>query len=451
MEMVEAGAGGGHGDMNQQHELEIDDADVFKDLMSLCVEKLHGQPKLLSSVVQMLTDATSKGGSAISLQLADLSIEASINAAAHGAENDELEDVEDLPLEKLVSLLAKRVTKLKSAGFAARTNSAVQTQNGLPKQITFPYSRHASYGELCILVEALMPRNIYPCTVDKSNWGPQHTMSYLFGHLYTAPQTFGHDTFMLQHYKAGSEDADSVADEQQTEEIQFQAMETQLSAYAEDTHLSAYVEDTTQSRKRRGSDEEQQPIGAKCRKRSHSPRQLSPKLGSNCTKQQLYIRYFPYKADRRDILEFFRGFDVENVHIPTSAWNGRHSTGFAFVEVPNIAEGLRAIRELDGKSLLDSIVCVELVKEERSRKHGSVLGHEDARSQRQSSAASPKASNNHARARWTEPSPQAQSAQRNLDQRELWQQRIATSLEIRSDEQPVLDAGDAGKSTSSAY
>ncbi|OIW24411.1 hypothetical protein CONLIGDRAFT_691706 [Coniochaeta ligniaria NRRL 30616] len=40
----------------------------------------------------------------------------------------------------------------------------------LPKTITFPYSRHASYPELCNLVSAFKPRDVWPCTVSPAEW-----------------------------------------------------------------------------------------------------------------------------------------------------------------------------------------------------------------------------------------------------------------------------------------
>lgn len=43
-------------------------------------------------------------------------------------------------------------------------------ENALPRVITFPYSRHSSYSELCHLVKALNPKDVYPCTVDEKNW-----------------------------------------------------------------------------------------------------------------------------------------------------------------------------------------------------------------------------------------------------------------------------------------
>jgi len=63
---------------------------------------------------------------------------------------------------------------------------------------TFPYSRHSSYTELCHLVEAFKPKDIWPCTVDKYNWSARQSMSFLFGHLYDSQCKFTHDQAMFQ-------------------------------------------------------------------------------------------------------------------------------------------------------------------------------------------------------------------------------------------------------------
>jgi len=70
-----------------------------------------------------------------------------------------------------------------------------------PRPQTFPYSRHSSYAELCLLIEAFRPKDIYPCTVDKANWTPSSSMAFLFGHLYPVNQTFRHDQKMLEDYR----------------------------------------------------------------------------------------------------------------------------------------------------------------------------------------------------------------------------------------------------------
>lgn len=56
-----------------------------------------------------------------------------------------------------------------------------------------------SYGELCLLLEAFKPKDIIPCTVvPEKYWKANHSMSYLFGHLYPEPPAFSHDQMMLR-------------------------------------------------------------------------------------------------------------------------------------------------------------------------------------------------------------------------------------------------------------
>ncbi|KAF2207262.1 hypothetical protein CERZMDRAFT_102547 [Cercospora zeae-maydis SCOH1-5] len=183
-EMGELGAGGGQGDLNQQHELELDDSNIFHKLMSLC--------------------------------LADLANEDGIKDPIRDADDDVLDDLDELSLERLVSVLAKRVSKAKADDSATPEFSASRS-GSLPKQITFPYSRHASYGELCVLIEALLPKDVYPCTVDKSSWGAEQSMSYLFGHLYKIPPDFRHDRKMLQDLNVIQEGGTNLCQSQESE------------------------------------------------------------------------------------------------------------------------------------------------------------------------------------------------------------------------------------------
>jgi DNA cross-link repair 1C protein len=72
-----------------------------------------------------------------------------------------------LPLEKLAKALASFVTEKRSASLTSSLGSSAET---LPRKITFPYSRHSSYAELCHLVKIFDPKDVYPCTVDETNW-----------------------------------------------------------------------------------------------------------------------------------------------------------------------------------------------------------------------------------------------------------------------------------------
>jgi hypothetical protein len=62
---------------------------------------------------------------------------------------------------------------------------------------TFPYSRHSSYAELCELVSAFKPKDVFPCTVDRATWNDLVSMESLFGHLCSAKH-FAHDKHMLE-------------------------------------------------------------------------------------------------------------------------------------------------------------------------------------------------------------------------------------------------------------
>ena len=78
-------------------------------------------------------------------------------------------DQTDLSLAKLAELLARSVSEKRNVSLSESLKDKVQTE-ALPKVITFPYSRHSSYAELCHLVKVFNPKDVYPCTVDEANW-----------------------------------------------------------------------------------------------------------------------------------------------------------------------------------------------------------------------------------------------------------------------------------------
>lgn len=106
-------------------------------------------------------------------------------------------------------------------------------REALPNVITFPYSRHSSYPELCDLVEAFKPRDVWPCTVDiprwlHEGWIPEKvwlyyqanetmagiTIEHLFSRHCSGDQ-FRHDNLMRErfpdHENAGGGNAESQA------------------------------------------------------------------------------------------------------------------------------------------------------------------------------------------------------------------------------------------------
>lgn len=82
-----------------------------------------------------------------------------------------LDDVElghDLGLKELAKALKRAVSA--EHGSSSLSAEVERRNSELPRIITFPYSRHSSYDELCHLVEVFQPMDVYPCTVDEKNW-----------------------------------------------------------------------------------------------------------------------------------------------------------------------------------------------------------------------------------------------------------------------------------------
>ncbi|KAF2751399.1 hypothetical protein M011DRAFT_395301 [Sporormia fimetaria CBS 119925] len=169
-EILELGAGGGQGDLDQKEELETGDvADVGK-LMELCAEKID-DADLLAKVLEVLQRSLVKGKDTVDLDL--------------GMPKESQESNDELSLQTLVSALTERV--------------AVPAEPG-NESIRFPYSRHSSYSELCAIVAALRPKDVYPCTVDEDNWEPCMGMRSLFGEHCSA-SIFRHDAEMMETYE----------------------------------------------------------------------------------------------------------------------------------------------------------------------------------------------------------------------------------------------------------
>ncbi|GIJ84455.1 hypothetical protein Asppvi_003302 [Aspergillus pseudoviridinutans] len=173
----ELGAGGGGGDLYQTHELELPDQSSLEQLESLCLEQIR-DPKTLSRTREALTEAFESKNKALSLD-------------SYG-----MKDVSDIPLQELVQILGRGRSDKELWSNDVKVSALRDTSgNRLPKTIYFPYSRHSSYEELCELVSAFKPRDVYPCTVDALEWDEDVSMRSLFGHLCSG-QEFAHDQYM---------------------------------------------------------------------------------------------------------------------------------------------------------------------------------------------------------------------------------------------------------------
>jgi len=72
--------------------------------------------------------------------------------------------------EMSLTNFADLVSKSASKNGVVKKSSGPENSFELPRRITFPYSRHSSFPELCDLVAAFKPKDVYPCTVDEPEW-----------------------------------------------------------------------------------------------------------------------------------------------------------------------------------------------------------------------------------------------------------------------------------------
>src|SRR5579871_5608121 len=142
-EMHEVGVGGGKGDLDLVHELEFQDSNALRMLMQRCASSIDDE-KTLFSVYQMLIESSTEGRHRSRLTLLMNDVEA----------------VDDMELDKFIDILVRQANDKPIIGSMREDRASTSKTDDLPKEITFPYSRHSSYDELCALVEAFHPRDI---------------------------------------------------------------------------------------------------------------------------------------------------------------------------------------------------------------------------------------------------------------------------------------------------
>jgi hypothetical protein len=174
IEIAELGAGGGKGDLDQKEELETGGVAELDKLMELCAATIHDET-LLSKILALLHEALGSNDGRVDLEMQ--------------LQKASAESQDGLSLQTLISALSANAT---------RSATIEEPRN---RTIRFPYSRHSSYSELCDLVRAFDPLDVFPCTVDEANWTPELSMQSLFGQHCSA-STFRHDVEMMKMYEA---------------------------------------------------------------------------------------------------------------------------------------------------------------------------------------------------------------------------------------------------------
>lgn len=225
-EIPELGAGGGHGDLAQWHELDLSDHSAAMSLLSLCssIKDEADRKRAINLVMEAIQSRNRK----LSLPHADA-----------------LDAEDEITLETLTKILAHSQSSGLITEPIPQSIGLGANPTALPKEIRFPYSRHSSYNELRHLVSAFAPRDLVPCTVDEASWDPSLGMQSLFGDLCSA-DLFVHDKEMLSLFEARLERERDQPNEDEDQQ-------TQSSAAAQ----SSQVNSTSQS-----TQQEQQPNGA---------------------------------------------------------------------------------------------------------------------------------------------------------------------------------------------
>ncbi len=80
------------------------------------------------------------------------------------------------------------------------------------------------------------------------------------------------------------------------------------------------------------------------------------------TNMNIYVGNLSYEVTEEELQQEFKAFgEVTSVRVITDKYTGR-SKGFAFVEMPTVAEGQAAIDGLDGKALKDRTLKVSAAR-----------------------------------------------------------------------------------------
>lgn len=171
VEMRELGAGGGHGDLNQNHELDLSLPTDLDMIMALCYDSVK-DAEALQHIAKILEEALVDGKR---LQLDDF-------------DDFKLPEDGEIPLAMIPQIMTALARKQKAGDdnqpAVRKRKTSKPASAGLPKSITFPYSRHSSYNELRELVAAFRPRDVWPCTAPPpKEWDEEMSMDALFGDL----------------------------------------------------------------------------------------------------------------------------------------------------------------------------------------------------------------------------------------------------------------------------
>ncbi|KAK3984593.1 beta-lactamase-like protein [Cladorrhinum sp. PSN332] len=193
-DVAEMGVGGGGDDLEREVELDYLLPEDIEALLELVCGDDDGVPEDLQEQFRLFLLGAMASGRKIPLDM---------ERSAFGEKNE----------TKLSDGLQAIAKKLQTRAKPSVTESP---KEALPTTITFPYSRHASLPELCNLVDAFKPKDVWPCTVDVPRWLDDGiSIEGLFGQ-FCSDDKFRHDQLMLEQYQQRGGDIKDVDDTQAT-------------------------------------------------------------------------------------------------------------------------------------------------------------------------------------------------------------------------------------------
>ncbi|KAK4179431.1 beta-lactamase-like protein [Triangularia setosa] len=188
-DVAELGVGGGGEDPEREAELDYLLLEDVESLLEMFSDAEEVSDAMQEQIRHFLLSAVASG------RKVPLDLERSV-----------LGDKDEIKLSDGLQAITKKLKSQTKQPSLTDSNTVA-----LPKTITFPYSRHSSFPELCELADAFKPKNIWPCTVDVPRWIDQDiTIEGLFGH-HCSTSEFRYDKLMFeQRAKLGISDQEML-------------------------------------------------------------------------------------------------------------------------------------------------------------------------------------------------------------------------------------------------
>lgn len=133
MDMAELGAGGGQGDLNEQHELETWDQALVAQLITLCASQMHDHPQF-RDVMSLLMSAVGNQRHSLKLGASLFASDELHDAPQEPDRMDNAGNPAELPIDKLLPALAELAAKSKEKEFGQQGDTVQESKAQIPQR-----------------------------------------------------------------------------------------------------------------------------------------------------------------------------------------------------------------------------------------------------------------------------------------------------------------------------